>query len=236
MSDVIWLNNRERQDIQNILGLSWVKAFDDSLSRFTRLATDFQHDLYKPMLMKFEKIKNEQTEFVRALSAKAGKRKSILVNMGLLGDTKKKDAYNQAISFISKSNKERLITNALGQIDNDLTEKFNFVGNVDSFIHLLPNQFEEREVNDLEGSVMPDGFFQGKYYATDALATSAGNRITRIVGNLVRASSHPSTEIETSIRNVYEALIGELPESEDDESSDHGEGDNADEINLGLVA
>jgi hypothetical protein len=227
VSDIRWLTNRERQELQSVLGLSWIKAFDETLARFVRLPSPQQHDLYKDMLARFETIKSQQTEFVRAVSAKSGKRKNILKDMGLITDVKKKDPYQAAIAFISKPNLERLVKNADGTVDNDKTAKFHKAGKIDSFIHLLPSQFADRSDNDLERTIMPEGFFQGKYYLTNAKAATAENRIRSLVMNAIHNSPHPSTQTEINTQNLYEVLVGILPQSDVESSDDEEENNEA---------
>lgn len=225
VSDIIWLSNKEKQDIQSMLGVSWVKAFDDALFRFSQRPTTEQHDLYKDMLAKFEQIRSEQTDFVRVVSAKSGKRKSMLIDMGLLGDVKKKNAYTEAIAFISKPPRERLIRGAGGAVDDDATEKFNQLGDIDNFIHLLPFDLEDRENNLLENAIMPNGFFQGKYYQSNVLADLARVRITRVVRALVEDADDPVRETEIPVQNMYQVLVGNLPAVDAESGSSGGEED-----------
>jgi hypothetical protein len=230
ISDIIWLSNSEKQDVSRLLGITWVKAFDDALQRFESLDKPVQHDCYKSLLQRFERLKTEQTNFVRQVSAKVGVRKKLLSEAGLLGDLKKKDPYKSAISFITKPARERILKDADGTVKEFETARFNKCFNIQNFALLLktPLEGEESEPANI-ADILPSAVFEGRFFSSTEAMRSAQSLI-----NSARRQreKEAAAETEQNLPDVNENPFSPLgDESDNDEyQGEYDPGDAEDEF------
>jgi hypothetical protein len=222
ISDIIWLSNSEKQEVSRLLGITWVKAFDDALQRFEGLDKPAQHDCYKSLLKRFERLKTEQTNFVRQVSAKVGTRKGLLQEAGILGDLKKKDPYKSAISFITKPARERILRDANGAVKNDATLKFNQCFNIQHFALLLKSPLDEdaNEPSNL-ASVLPSAVYEGRFFFSTESMISARNTINAARQQRNNAvTGYGGYHINVS-ENQFAALDEENEDDDQDDEPDY---------------
>jgi hypothetical protein len=214
VSDIIWLSNSEKQGVSQLLGTTWVKAFDEAITRLGKLGKPLQHDSYKLLLKRFESLKTEQTNFVRLLSAKVGVRKKLLTQAGYLGDVKKKDPYKLSVAFIAKVPSERIFKDSSGKTDSISTNLFNSVAKMSSIALLLkdsPLEIETINHSNLTGLVSRYQF-EGRLYAN---ADALKHAITMINSSRAARYAQQESEIKTPLLtdNRFGALATELPNS-----------------------